>query len=172
MLSKMERKGVVRHRTDGRRFVYRATVSREEVRRTMLGDLNERLFGGSVAAMVAHPLPRGMHFLQELMPAQLRLQIGLLLAERGDLLLHLAALSDQRPIPVPLRPHALQLLGQLALAVAQFGNRAAIAVPRPEAVQIVVDAAGQLHQKLSLRTERHAVQVPGHFVFGERGELL
>jgi predicted transcriptional regulator len=56
MLSKMERKGVVSHRTDGRRFVYRATVSRDEVRRSMLGDLSERLFGGSVAAMVAHLL--------------------------------------------------------------------------------------------------------------------
>lgn len=56
MLSKMERKGVVSHRTDGRRFVYRATVSRDEVRRTMLGELSDRLFGGSVAAMVAHLL--------------------------------------------------------------------------------------------------------------------
>ena len=56
MLSKMERKGVVSHRTDGRRFVYRATVSRDEVRRTMLGELTDRLFGGSVAAMVAHLL--------------------------------------------------------------------------------------------------------------------
>ena len=42
MLSKMERKGVVSHRTDGRRFVYRATVSRDEVRRTMLGELTDR----------------------------------------------------------------------------------------------------------------------------------
>lgn len=56
MLSKMERKGVVAHRLDGRRYVYRATVSREVVRRSMLGDLTERLFGGSVAAMVAHLL--------------------------------------------------------------------------------------------------------------------
>jgi predicted transcriptional regulator len=56
MLSKMERKGVVAHRLDGRRYVYRATVSRETVRRSMLGDLTERLFGGSVAALVAHLL--------------------------------------------------------------------------------------------------------------------
>lgn len=67
MLSKMERKGVVAHRIDGRRFVYRAMVSRDAVRRTMLGDLTERLFGGSVAALVAHLLSE-----HEVDPAELQ----------------------------------------------------------------------------------------------------
>ena len=39
MLRKMEDKGVVAHRRDGRQFVYRPTVSREEVRESMVGEL-------------------------------------------------------------------------------------------------------------------------------------
>lgn len=56
MLAKMERKGVVTHRTEGRKYVYRPTVSEAEVRRSMLGDLTDRLFDGSVAAVVTHLL--------------------------------------------------------------------------------------------------------------------
>ena len=54
MLSKMEKKGVVTHRSEGRQFVYSPLVSEEEVHRTMVGDLKERLFQGDVAAMVSH----------------------------------------------------------------------------------------------------------------------
>jgi BlaI family penicillinase repressor len=54
MLRKMEDKGVVAHRTEGRHFVYRATVSREAVRHSMVGELVERLFGGDARALVAH----------------------------------------------------------------------------------------------------------------------
>ena len=56
MLTKMELKGVVSHRTDGRKYVYRPTVSEAAVRRSMLGDLTDRLFDGSVAAVVTHLL--------------------------------------------------------------------------------------------------------------------
>jgi predicted transcriptional regulator len=56
MLSKMERKGVVRHRTEGRQFVYRARVSEEEVHRSMVSELTERLFEGRAAALVSHLL--------------------------------------------------------------------------------------------------------------------
>lgn len=59
MLSKMERKGVVQHRVEGRVFVYRPTVSREDVHRTMVGDLMERLFAGDVTALVSHLLEEG-----------------------------------------------------------------------------------------------------------------
>lgn len=52
MLSKMEDKGVVVHRTEGRKYVYRPTVTETEVRRAMLGELTERLFLGNVAAVV------------------------------------------------------------------------------------------------------------------------
>lgn len=59
MLTKMERKGVVEHRVEGRVFVYRPTVSREDVHRSMVGDLMERLFEGDVTALVSHLLSEG-----------------------------------------------------------------------------------------------------------------
>jgi predicted transcriptional regulator len=54
MLRKMEDKGVVAHRAVGRQFVYRPTVSEDLVRRSMVGELVERLFGGDPRALVAH----------------------------------------------------------------------------------------------------------------------
>lgn len=56
MLKKMEAKGVVAHRTEGRRFIYRPIVSEDVVTRSMVADLKERLFGGSAAALVSHLL--------------------------------------------------------------------------------------------------------------------
>lgn len=53
MLSKMEDKGVVTHRTEGRRFIYEPTVSEGEVRRAMLSELTQRLFLGDVTAVVS-----------------------------------------------------------------------------------------------------------------------
>jgi BlaI family transcriptional regulator, penicillinase repressor len=54
MLTKLEKKGVVSHRVAGRQFVYRATVSEEEVRRSMVSELTKRLFEGDVSALVSH----------------------------------------------------------------------------------------------------------------------
>jgi BlaI family transcriptional regulator, penicillinase repressor len=54
MLKKMEAKGVVRHRAEGRRFIYQPAVSQEAVTRSMVGDLTERLFDGRPAELVAH----------------------------------------------------------------------------------------------------------------------
>ena len=56
MLVKMEKKGVVDHRAEGRKFIYRPTVSEAEVRRSMVDELTERLFDGNVAALVSHLL--------------------------------------------------------------------------------------------------------------------
>ena len=56
MLTKLERKGVVDHRTEGRQFVYRPLVSETEVARTMVNDLTERVFQGDVSALVSHLL--------------------------------------------------------------------------------------------------------------------
>jgi BlaI family transcriptional regulator, penicillinase repressor len=75
MLSKMERKGVVEHRVEGRVFVYRPTVSRQEVHRTMVGDLMDRLFEGDVTALVSHLLSE-----QEVDPDELA-QLSRLIAE-------------------------------------------------------------------------------------------
>jgi predicted transcriptional regulator len=54
MLKKMEAKGVVDHEVDGRQFIYRAIVHEEDVTRTMVGDLVQRLYGGDTLAMVNH----------------------------------------------------------------------------------------------------------------------
>lgn len=53
MLKKMEGKGVVSHRVEGRRFVYRPEVTEEGVRQGMVSTLTERLFRGDVAAFVS-----------------------------------------------------------------------------------------------------------------------
>lgn len=54
LLSRLERKGVVAHRREGRQHVFRAQVSRGEVRRSMVRDLTRTLFGGDPAALVQH----------------------------------------------------------------------------------------------------------------------
>src|SRR3954454_11434015 len=54
MLVKMEKKGVVDHRAEGRRFIYRPLVSEGQVRRSMVSDLTAQLFRGDVTALVNH----------------------------------------------------------------------------------------------------------------------
>jgi BlaI family penicillinase repressor len=56
MLAKMEKKGVVEHRAEGRRFIYRPTVSEGQVRRSMVAGLTTQLFRGDVTALVNHLL--------------------------------------------------------------------------------------------------------------------
>jgi len=54
MLRKMEDKGVVTHKTEGRQFLYRATVTEKQVRRSMVSELVSRLFAGDARELVAH----------------------------------------------------------------------------------------------------------------------
>jgi BlaI family transcriptional regulator, penicillinase repressor len=56
MLAKMEANGQVTHRTEGRVNIYRPAVQREQVSRSMVGDLAARLFGGDLTEMVSHLL--------------------------------------------------------------------------------------------------------------------
>jgi predicted transcriptional regulator len=56
MLSKMEQNGQVTHRNVGRVLVYRPAVRREQVSRSMVSDLADRLFCGDVTEMVTHLL--------------------------------------------------------------------------------------------------------------------
>jgi len=56
MLVKMEKKGVVDHRSEGRRFIYRPLVSEGKVRRSMVADLTAQLFRGDAVALVNHLL--------------------------------------------------------------------------------------------------------------------
>ena len=56
MLRKMEQRRLVRHVEEGRRFIYQAAVGRNDVHRSMAGDLVDRLFDGSLASAVSHLL--------------------------------------------------------------------------------------------------------------------
>jgi BlaI family penicillinase repressor len=56
MLRKMEARGLVRHRAEGRSFVYRAAVASDAVTRSMADHLLDRLFSGNLADMVSHLL--------------------------------------------------------------------------------------------------------------------
>jgi BlaI family transcriptional regulator, penicillinase repressor len=56
ILSRLERQGLVAHSAAGRQFVYQALVSEDEVRRSMVAELIDRLFQGSSAALVSHLL--------------------------------------------------------------------------------------------------------------------
>jgi BlaI family transcriptional regulator, penicillinase repressor len=56
MLAKMERKGQVGHRAGVKAFAYFPTLPQEQVSRSMVTDLADRLFGGDVPLMVSHLL--------------------------------------------------------------------------------------------------------------------
>ncbi len=56
MLRKMEARGLVRHRLEGRTFIYTTVVAEDAVTRSMADDLIDRVFEGSLADMVSHLL--------------------------------------------------------------------------------------------------------------------
>lgn len=66
MLSRLHRKGVVRRRTEGRLFFYAAAVAEDDVRRSMVSELMERLFEGDAAALVNHLVAEGKIDTEEL----------------------------------------------------------------------------------------------------------
>jgi predicted transcriptional regulator len=56
ILTRLEKRGVVAHRPNGRQFVYRALVTEGDVRVSMVRSLTDMLFGGSSAALIDHVL--------------------------------------------------------------------------------------------------------------------
>lgn len=77
MLTKMEKKGVVTHRIDGRQFVYAPKIFESDVHRSMVAELTERLFQGDFTALVSHLLSN-----QEIDAAELK-RLKALIAERA-----------------------------------------------------------------------------------------
>ena len=59
LLKRLEKRGLLTHRTEGRQFVYAAAVSESAVRRSMVSDLTDRLFSGDVTALLSHLLRDG-----------------------------------------------------------------------------------------------------------------
>ena len=78
VLSRLERKKVLNHRREGRQYVYWATVSRHDVRRSKIRELVETLFDGNAAELVGHVVevngidPDGMERLRTLLDAASR----------------------------------------------------------------------------------------------------
>ena len=56
ILSRLEKRRVVRHRTQGRVFVYHAAVTEPQVRQSMVTELTQLLFDGRPAALISHLL--------------------------------------------------------------------------------------------------------------------
>jgi len=54
LLTRLEKRGVVRQRREGRQLIYSACVSESQVRRSMVADLIGSLFGGDARQLVAH----------------------------------------------------------------------------------------------------------------------
>ena len=54
LLARLEKRGAVTHRREGRHYVYRAARTEEEVSTTMLGALTRSLFRGRASELIAH----------------------------------------------------------------------------------------------------------------------
>lgn len=78
MLAKLEEAGRATHRSDGRVNIYRPLIEREQVTRSMVSDLAERLFDGDVTEMFCHLLdttavtPEEIHRLKKLIRSKER----------------------------------------------------------------------------------------------------
>ena len=55
-LSRLEKRGIVTHRGEGRQYVYRALVGEDEVVRSGVKELVKRFFGGNRVDLVSHLL--------------------------------------------------------------------------------------------------------------------
>jgi predicted transcriptional regulator len=56
VLSRLEKQKLVTHRKEGRSNIYRALVTEQQVRRSMVADLVEWLFRGEPSALISHLL--------------------------------------------------------------------------------------------------------------------
>ena len=56
LLGRLEKRGLVRHRSEGRTFVYVSAVSQECVSSSLVGDLLGRLFDGRPSQLVSYLL--------------------------------------------------------------------------------------------------------------------
>ena len=59
LLGRLEKKGIVEHRNEGRQYVYKPLIDESKARRSVMSEiseLTERLFSGDIAAVVSHLL--------------------------------------------------------------------------------------------------------------------
>ena len=60
LLSRLLAKGVIAHQEEGRRYLYRPVIQREDYVAQESGKLIERMFGGRVTPLVAHLAERDL----------------------------------------------------------------------------------------------------------------
>jgi predicted transcriptional regulator len=77
VLTRLEKRGVIGVRREGRQLLYCARVAEHSVRRSMVSELVETLFGGDARALVAHLVRE-----DEIAPGDIE-QIKRLLAKEG-----------------------------------------------------------------------------------------
>lgn len=58
LLRRLEKRGLIEHRSEGRQFVFRPAVAEAEARDAMVDELAERLFEGDAVELVHHLLTR------------------------------------------------------------------------------------------------------------------
>ena len=56
LLKRLEARGILTHRTEGRQYIYRALVGADEVGRTMTSELVDDVYEGDVTGLFAHLL--------------------------------------------------------------------------------------------------------------------
>jgi len=56
LLARLEKRGAVAHKVDGRQFIYRALVTEPDVRRSMVAQLTDLLFDGRPTDLISHLL--------------------------------------------------------------------------------------------------------------------
>ncbi|MFG6460400.1 BlaI/MecI/CopY family transcriptional regulator [Roseateles sp. DXS20W] len=74
LLTRLEKRGLLSSRRDGRALLYTPLVSEAEVQRSMVGSLVDRLFAGRASALVSHLLDARSVDAQELAALQALLQ--------------------------------------------------------------------------------------------------
>jgi len=80
LLKRLEKRGLVTHEKEGRQHVYRALVSEEEARQSMLSEVTDRLFEGNVSELMSHLLER-----RDMRPGDLRRIKELIAAKEREL---------------------------------------------------------------------------------------
>lgn len=78
LLSRLEKRGFLTHRMEGRQFIYRSTISELDVRRSMVSELTRTLFQGDPAALVSHLIKT-----EDIRPGDLE-RVRALLAARSE----------------------------------------------------------------------------------------
>ena len=59
LLSRLEKKGAITHRTEGRQFIYRAILKKAEVRKSMVAKVRDALFPEDVPALISQLISEG-----------------------------------------------------------------------------------------------------------------